>query len=140
MSREDAGAQARQRLEALVPVALAVRANAWAPYSEFLVGCALLGANGKVYVGVNVENSSYGLCQCAERSAVGNAVSDGEKRFVGVVVATQSSPPSPPCGMCRQVLAEFADDLPILLVNPKGERLETNLAALLPMSFTRRYF
>jgi cytidine deaminase len=128
-----------KELEPLVKDALAVRQHAYAPYSKFLVGAALLGASGKVYLGCNVENSSYGLCVCAERGAVARAVADGERHFRGIVVATQSVPPSPPCGMCRQTMCEFDADLPVLLVNDKGDRVETSLGELFPMSFTNDY-
>ncbi len=123
-------------LEALIPTALAARERAYAPYSKFRVGAALLAANGTVYTGCNVENASYGLCICAERSAVIRAVQEGQRRFAGLVVATQSKQPSPPCGMCRQTLAEFAADLPILLVNAKGARMMTSLKEIFPHSFT----
>ena len=126
-------------LEALIPDALAARGRAYAPYSHFLVGAALLGANGKVYTGCNVENATYGLCICAERTAIVQAVNAGEQKFAGIVIATSSSPPSPPCGMCRQFLAEFATDLPILLVNDIGERLHVTLAEIFPHSFTRAF-
>jgi cytidine deaminase len=126
-------------LEALIPQVLAVRQRAYAPYSNFLVGAILLGRSGKTYAGCNVENATYGLCVCAERTAVVRAVADGEQAFVGLVVATSSSPPSPPCGMCRQTLAEFAADLPILLVNEAGERKLFSLAEIFPHSFTRAF-
>lgn len=85
--------------------------------------------------GCNVENASFGLCVCAERTSIGTAIAAGHRRFVGIAVATGSSPPSPPCGMCRQVLSEFCDDLPILLLNPEGERVTTSLRALFPGAF-----
>lgn len=148
MSRKEEAVEARPRrrrtsahkeLEPLVEQALKVREHAYAPYSKFFVGSALLGESGRVYLGCNVENSSYGLCVCAERSAVARAITDGEQRFKGIVVATQSEPPSPPCGMCRQTLAEFALHMPVLLVNPQGSRVETSLDELFPMSFTNEY-
>lgn len=128
-----------KELDALVAEALRVRNNAYAPYSNFKVGAALLGESGKVYHGCNVENSSYGLCVCAERSAVARAVADGERRFKGIVVATQSEPPSPPCGMCRQTLSEFSHDMPVVLVNEKGSRVDSSLDELFPMSFSNDY-
>jgi cytidine deaminase len=128
-----------RELDHLVAEALRVRLNAYAPYSNFKVGAVIVGESGKVYHGCNVENSSYGLCVCAERGAVARAVADGERRFKGVVVATQSEPPSPPCGMCRQTLAEFAHDMPVVLVNDKGSRVDTSLDELFPMSFTNDY-
>lgn len=126
-------------LEALVSKAKAARARAYAPYSKFLVGAALLGESGRVYLGCNVENSSYGLCLCAERGAVARAVADGELRFRGIVVSSGSRPPAPPCGMCRQVLAEFAPEMPILLVNDDGAQVRTSVAELLPLTFTKDF-
>ena len=123
-------------MKELIDAARAVRANAHAPYSRYHVGAAVRGASGKIYVGANVENASYGLALCAERSAVAAAIAAGEKRLAAVAVVTSTSPPAAPCGMCRQVLAEFADDaLPIALVNDAGERSDTTLGALLPHAF-----
>jgi len=120
----------------LIAAAKAVRQNAHAPYSRYQVGAAVRAQSGKIYVGANVENASYGLALCAERSAIAAAVSAGEKRITAVAVETSTSPPAAPCGMCRQVLAEFAgDDLPIALVNDKGEREDTTLGAFLPHAF-----
>lgn len=123
-------------LNELIDAARAVRKNAHAPYSRYHVGAALRAKSGKIYVGANVENASYGLALCAERSAVAAAVSAGEKQLVAVAVVTATSPPAAPCGMCRQVLAEFGvDDLPIALVNDSGERVDTTLGAMLPHAF-----
>lgn len=114
---------------------MAVREHAYAPYSNFRVGACLLTKSGKRFVGCNVENASYGLCCCAERSAVSAAVAAGEREFVGIVVVTASSPPSSPCGMCRQVLVEFNPQLPALLVNPQGEEARVTMAELFPAVF-----
>jgi cytidine deaminase len=120
----------------LVEAARKVRANAHAPYSRYQVGAAVRGKSGAIYAGANVENASYGLALCAERSAVAAAVAAGEKAIVAVAVVTASSPPAAPCGMCRQVLAEFGDDkLAVTLVNDAGERSDTTLGALLPHAF-----
>lgn len=119
----------------LCTAALAARDQAYAPYSRFRVGAALLCADGTIVPGCNVENASYGLCLCAERSAVAGAIAGGRRDFVAIAIATASSPPSPPCGMCRQVLAEFALDLRIVMTNPEGERVETTARALLPGGF-----
>lgn len=119
----------------LIEHASKVRENAYAPYSDYAVGAALLLDNGDIITGVNVENSSFGGTVCAERSAVFTAVSQGFRNFKSIAVVTDSSPPAAPCGFCRQVLAEFAPDLPIILSNTKGEITETNLNALLPMQF-----
>jgi cytidine deaminase len=120
-----------------VEAAKRARAHAYAPYSRYLVGAAVRADNGKTYVGVNMENASYGLALCAERSAVAAAVTDGARALEGVAVVTASSPPAAPCGMCRQTLAEFARDLPVVLVNDSGERVKTTLAELLPRAFRR---
>ena len=120
----------------LIEAARRVRENAHAPYSRYKVGAAVRTASGRVFVGANVENASYGLALCAERSAIAAAVAAGETRLAAVAVITASSPPAAPCGMCRQVLAEFGDDdLPVALVNDAGERSDTTLGALLPHAF-----
>lgn len=111
---------------------------AYAPYSQFRVGAALLTEDGTVFTGCNVENASYGLCLCAERVAIASAVAAGHRSFRWIAVATSSSPPSPPCGMCRQVMTEFSPTLGVTLVNPKGELVETTADALLPGSFDQR--
>lgn len=121
--------------EPLIAAASEVRARAHAPYSRFAVGAALLMEDGSIVSGCNVENRSYGLSLCAERNAVTAAVGRGLKKPQAVVVVTSSSPPSAPCGMCRETLRELVEDVPILLVNPDGERLERTLAKLLPDSF-----
>lgn len=121
--------------EDLIAAALEARLRAYAPYSKFLVGAALLGISGRIYTGCNVENISYGLTNCAERVAIGAAVAAGEQQFAALVVATSGG--VMPCGACRQVLAEFASDLPILLVDadlPQNQRC-TSLAELLPSRF-----
>ncbi|MCK5379668.1 MAG: cytidine deaminase [Acidobacteria bacterium] len=119
----------------LIEKASAVRRKAHAPYSDFCVGAALLDDRGVVHCGCNVENASYGLSVCAERHAIAAAVAAGSRQFQALVVITDVSPPGSPCGACRQVLAEFGD-IPILLVNPGGERVETSVGELLPMAFT----
>jgi cytidine deaminase len=95
----------------------------------------MLLEDGSITTGCNVENRSYGLSLCAERNAMTAAVGRGLRRPQALVVVTPSSPPSAPCGMCRETLREFVEDLPILLLNPEGERLERTLAELLPDSF-----
>jgi cytidine deaminase len=122
----------------LLEAAQRVRAHAHAPYSSYPVGAAVRGASGRVYAGANVENASYGLALCAERSAIAVAVAAGEKAITACAVVTSTSPPAAPCGMCRQVLAEFAPDaLPVVLLNDRGERLDTTLGQLLPHAFRR---
>jgi cytidine deaminase len=119
----------------LIRLALAARNRAYAPYSGFRVGAAVLASSGKIYSGANVENATFGATICAERSAVSAAVSAGERRLVAVVIATGTTPPSPPCGICRQVLAEFGPGMTVILVNKRGETVETDLTTLLPMNF-----
>lgn len=123
----------------LVAAALAARDRAYAPYSRYRVGAALLTEAGQLFLGANVENASYGLSVCAERNAVMRMVLDGAARPRVIAVATQGSPPGSPCGMCRQVLREFADDparVRVIAVNLAGQRLEWTVEALLPAGFT----
>ncbi len=127
------------RLASLARAAAGARRRAYAPYSRFLVGAAVR-AGGRVFTGCNVENASYGATVCAERAAVAGAVAAGARRLEAVAVASGTSPPTPPCGVCLQTLAEFAGpDLPVLLVGARGSREETTLGALLPHAFTRRF-
>ena len=110
--------------------------NAWAPYSEFRVGAAIEAADGRVFVGCNVESASYGLTICAERMALGAAVAAGARSLRRVVVTTEVDPPAAPCGACRQLLAEFGLNLEVIAAGPTSERRWT-LAALLPDAFTK---
>jgi cytidine deaminase len=110
--------------------------NAWAPYSEFHVGAAIEAADGRVFVGCNVESASYGLTICAERMALGAAVAAGARSLRRVVVTTEVEPPAAPCGACRQLLAEFGLNLEVIAAGPTSEKRWT-LAALLPDAFTR---
>ncbi len=121
--------------EPLIAAATAARANSYSPYSGFPVGAALLMDDGSIFAGANVENTIPTLASCAERTAMATAVSAGRRRPVALAVVTETSPPARPCGLCRQTLSEFADDLPILVCNPQGEREETRLSELLPDRF-----
>ncbi|MDB6070111.1 MAG: cytidine deaminase [Verrucomicrobiales bacterium] len=118
----------------LLQSAWAVRDRAYAPYSKFHVGAALLGSDGVIYQGCNVENLSYGLTLCAERSAVVQAVAAGCRSFTALVVVADTREPISPCGACRQVLAEFGD-FPILMATRVTSE-ETTLATLLPRAKT----
>jgi len=120
----------------LLSCAKAAMANAYAPYSHFQVGAALLGESGRVYTGCNVENASYGATMCAERTAVFKAVSEGERRFLAVAIVSSGGDFTYPCGMCRQVLAEFGLDMAVILENSKGEVRVQSLRELLPNAFT----
>ena len=120
----------------LIEAARQAREGAYAPYSRFKVGAALLTSDGTVFTGCNVENRSYGLCLCAERLAVGKAVAAGAKEFSAIVVITDCSPVGMPCGMCLETLTEFAPDLPVLCINLDGERREQGLRDLHPSPFT----
>lgn len=122
--------------EELIEVASQARDRAYAPYSGFRVGAALLTGSGEIHGGCNVENRSFGSTVCAERVAVGTAIASGSREIVAVVVISESQPPAAPCGLCLQVLTEFGGpDLPILLVNPQGERHEHRLDDLHPHPF-----
>ena len=123
--------------DALYQAALEAREQAYTPYSEFDVGAALLGASGQIYRGCNVENASIGATVCAERTAIGNAVTHGERTPTAICVVTDMDEPAAPCGICRQVLAEFSRELPILLANLAGDRELVTLDELLPRRFGR---
>jgi len=120
----------------LIQRARGAMANAYAPYSNFHVGAAIEAEDGRIFVGCNVENASYGLTICAERMAVGAAVVAGARRFRRVAVTTAVEPPASPCGACRQLLMEFGPDMEILGVGPQSERRWT-LRQLLPDAFNR---
>jgi len=121
--------------EALVAAARAARERAYAPYSDYPVGAALMAADGSIHAACNVENGIPALSTCAERLAVAAAVHAGHHDFAALAVVTESSPPARPCGLCRQTLSEFERDLPILCVNEDGVREETTLAELFPAAF-----
>jgi len=122
--------------EALARAATAARSGAYAPYSGFAVGAAVLTDQGVVVPGANVENAVYGLGICAERVAIASAVAQGAKRIQAVAVCTDVEPPARPCGPCLQVIAEFADDIPILLLSTQGMRQLSSARELLPQPFS----
>ena len=109
--------------------------NAYAPYSKFQVGAALLSEDGRIFTGVNVENASYGLGRCAEQSAIQAMNTAGARRFTQIHVYTEASPPSSPCGACRQVLYEFGPDAKVTMSNHKGETRVYTVRELLPGAF-----
>jgi cytidine deaminase len=124
--------------QALIQAAIEARERAYAKYSQFKVGAAVLAGNGTVFVGCNVENSSYGLTICAERAAVFSAVTGGQQKLEMIAIATAGG--ATPCGACRQVLTEFNPALAILLVDVDRPDaiVETNLRELLPNAFAFR--
>jgi cytidine deaminase len=119
----------------LVAAARHARTHAYAPYSGFAVGAALLAHDGTIWSGANVENSSYGLTICAERSAVVAAVAAGRRHFTALALVAGRGEPASPCGACRQVLHEFAPRLPIRMVSADGNVRDVTLAELLPFGF-----
>jgi len=120
----------------LVSLARGALRHAYAPYSNFPVGAALLAADGRVFTGVNMENASIGLSVCAERNAIAKAVSEGVREFAKLAVVTEAPEPTMPCGVCRQVIWEFSHDLPILVEGRDGRRVETTIRELFPEPFT----
>ena len=128
----------KERIEQLVDAALEAKAGAYVPYSGFHVGAALLTASGKVYTGCNIENAGYTPTVCAERTAVFKAVSEGETYFLMIAVASDSEKITFPCGVCRQVLAEFCtNDMLIACADRNGNYELFSLHQLLPMAFTK---
>jgi len=132
-----AGAPSNDGLrETLRLAALSAMEKAYAPYSEFRVGAALAGPGGTVFVGCNVENAAYPVGTCAERAALSAAVVGGVTSFELLVIVSEADDPTPPCGMCRQALVEFAPRLPIVSFTREGREAEWTLASLLPHPFT----
>ena len=121
--------------EALIEIAKQYRAHSYSPYSHFPVGAAVLTASGKVYGGCNIENSSYPLGNCAERTAIFKAVSEGERDLAAIAIVADTPGPCSPCGACRQVMAEFR--IPkVIMANLKGEWCAVTLDQLLPYAFS----
>jgi cytidine deaminase len=124
---------------ALVDLARDVRASAYAPYSKFKVGAALLAASGEIVTGCNIENASYGLTMCAERVAVFKAVSEGFRDFEAIAVVADSHRPTAPCGACRQILWEFCGDIWVHVARPgRGKAKSHRMSELLPIPFDGR--
>jgi cytidine deaminase len=124
----------------LIDAAKKVRNNAFAPYSKFKVGAAVLGSSGKIYSGCNVENASFGLTICGERNAIAAAIANGEKKVIAVAIVADTNDLTPPCGACRQVIYEFGKEAEIMLANLKGKRKIFKITDLLqePFSFKRK--
>ena len=119
----------------LLRAALAARENAHAPFSNFRVGAALEDSAGRIHIGCNVENATYGLTICAERVAVFKAISEGAREFRRIAVAADTDVLTPPCGACRQILWEFCGDVEIVLLNPRGAHETMRLSELFPRPF-----
>lgn len=122
-------------VDELLHAATEVRERAYVPYSRFQVGAALLTASGRIVPGCNFENASFGATICAERGAVGHALALGEREFQAIAVVADYPEPVMPCGICRQVLAEFAPDMPVIMANVQGERRIATVRELLPGIF-----
>jgi cytidine deaminase len=123
--------------EQLIKEAKAAREKAYVPYSKFQVGAALLTKDGKVYHGCNIENAAYSMCNCAERTALFKAYSEGDKEFSMIAVVADTARPVPPCGACRQVISELcSQDMKVVLTNLKGDVEELSVAELLPGAFS----
>ena len=121
----------------LIELAIETSKNAYVPYSHFPIGAVLVTDEGKIYTGVNIENASFGLTNCGERTAIFKAVSEGERSFKELIIYGQTEKPVSPCGACRQVMAEFFEpDLPVTLVAKDKSTVVMTVKELLPYSFT----
>ncbi len=125
-------------MERLVRAALEAREKAYVPYSNFPIGAALLTKDGQIFSGCNIENASYGLTNCAERTAIFKAISAGHHELKMMVVVADTARPIPPCGACRQVIFEFGEDITIVMRNLQGDSVQYQSRELLPAAFNRR--
>lgn len=120
----------------LIDAAKKAMQDAYVPYSHFHVGAALLTKSGKIFTGCNIENAAYSVCNCAERTAIFKAFSEGERAYTAIAVIAESDRPVPPCGACRQVMSELCpSNMRVILANTAGDRLETTVGELLPAAF-----
>ncbi|WP_228460231.1 cytidine deaminase [Cytobacillus dafuensis] len=125
------------QIEKLIEEAKIAREKAYVPYSKFKVGAALLTEDGKVYHGCNIENAAYSMCNCAERTAIFKAYSEGDKKYTAMAVVADTERPCSPCGACRQVIAELCPkDMKVILTNLKGDIQEITIEELLPGAFS----
>lgn len=127
----------RMDAKQLVEIAMKAKENAYVPYSHFRVGAAVLAKSGKVFYGCNIENASFGATNCAERTAIFKAVSEGERELEAIAINTDSEDPTYPCGICRQVMTEFSKDMKVYISNVDGDYREFKLEELLPGWFTK---
>jgi cytidine deaminase len=127
---------ASSRYLELMSAARAARARAYAPYSKYRVGAAVLSDDGRIFTGCNVENASYGLTQCAERVAITKAVSEGARRIKAVAVVVAGNDTASPCGACRQVIREFGPDAAVITGAPRGRVRVEHIEDLLPRAFS----
>lgn len=125
-------------VEQLVAEAIEARKNAYVPYSCFAVGAAVLAADGRIYRGCNIENAAYGLTNCAERTAIFKAISEGARDLTAIAVVTATTGVASPCGACRQVMAELGPAMAVILANLDGKRCITDVPSLLPGAFDDR--
>ena len=119
----------------LIEAAQKAKENSYSPHSKFRVGAAIITQSGKIYTGCNIENSSYSLTICAERTAIFKAVSEGQRKFAAIAIVTDLKDPIPPCGACRQVLMDMAGDIDVIIAGNKGDNIVYKLSKLLPMPF-----
>ena len=131
------GETATEEISALIATAWKAREQAYAPYSGFAVGAAVQTASGQIYGGCNIENVSYGLSNCAERTAMFQAIAHGERQLVRVAVCADTPEPVAPCGACRQVMQELGPQMEVILVNQAGAQIVTTVEELLPYSFQK---
>ncbi len=121
----------------LISKAKEAREKAYVPYSGFPIGAAVLTTGGKIFTGSNIENAAYGLTNCAERTAIFKAISEGYKKFEAILIITDTDKPVTPCGSCRQVFTEFGDDIEVISTNYKGDELSYTSGELLPGAFDK---
>jgi cytidine deaminase len=125
-------------IKKLVKHAMAAKKQAYAPYSKFRVGAALLATSGRIYTGCNIESSSYGLTICAERTAIFKAISEGERNFKAITVVSDDTDFTPPCGACRQVLLDLAGNIDFVMANPQGRIKRMKMKDFLPHAFSQK--